>query len=468
MSDENPGEIKIEEGKIDELTQEEPLQNIDEEAKIENEANLNQDIENSNSNEKNPEKTEQITSHSSETTEAKSNSQERKSSSSPQNLKSQFINFLMKHKLYVIIGTVVLILFIYFIFIYTRPFHRYVGLLPFVTDPRVVNILSLYLTTQPSRHAFFVTGPHGTGKTTLISNISKSYTEAGNLSINLDFSLAKSAEEVIGFGKLSLIKSLQAYIKEDTKRKQKTHISQKSNKKEQNQQNILNQKQDILPGIFKELVDALNISITNSRGVTRFFDILENISSTYHPAVFIYGGNNPDLYTPQLYSAIIARLMQKDIYVDHIPVIIESTNTLLKNEDLPFYLRILQVDGVEDPYDAFVHKTKCFTKSEMKKVLQNIGNNGGEIEAVFESLKVGHDINAAIDMRYQAANQTISNLIKKGTSFVLRDVCGVEKPYFQSISKTDSVYQMAVHGYVYLDKANSLRSSTKLVQKLIC
>ena len=381
--------------------------------------------------------------------------------------KSKIQDFLLKYKLQVGIAAVILLLLIYFIFIYTPPFHRFMGLLPFIYDEKVANTLREYLKTQPSRHAFLVTGPHGSGKTKLISLISKEYLEAGNLSINLDFSLAKSPEEVIGFGKLSLIKSLEDFIKEETRKKQ-ANTKQNKNAQKNQQTTVLNQKQNELPQVFRNLILALNNSLINAKGVSDFFSILESIHETYHPAVFVYGSNNAAQFTPEMYTALFSRLSQKDQYKDHIPIILETTNTLLKNEDLPFFIRIVELEGVKDPYDAFVSDTKCFTKAEMKKIMQNVGNNGGEIEAIFESVKVGHDINAAIDMRYQVANQSISSLYTKGYSLIHRELCGDDKSFYRSIQKTDSMYQLAMHGYIYVDKTNSLTSSTKLINKLLC
>ena len=454
---ENP---QIEEGKV-ENTQEN-----------ENEIKENSNQENSNLNETNIEE---------KTGENKETDQENAETAKTETniltkevLKEKLVQFILKYKLQVSIASVVLLILIYFLFIYSPPFHRYKGLLPFIVDEKVAKILRGYLSTQPSRHAFLVTGPHGSGKSRLISMLSKEYTEGGNLSINLDFSLAKSAEEVIGFGKLSLIKSLQDYIKEDTRKaqfpaKQKGKKDKQTKQQKEQQQMNLNRKQSELKGVFSSLVNALNTSLTNSKGITEFFEILESIQESYHPAVFVYGGNNAFLYTPEMYSAIFSRLSQKDQYKDHIPIIFETTNTLLKNKDLPFFYRILELEGVDDPYGNFVHNTKCFTKSEMKKVLQTVGNNGGEIEAIFESLKVGHDINSAIEMRYKAANHTVSTLYnKKGQSAVLRELCGNDMSFYRAIPKTDALYRLAMQGYVYLDKTHSLASSTKQINNLIC
>ena len=450
----------------------------------ENQQNQSENVENNqiNQNENNETSSQQNLNLNNSNIENNSseNNQENKTDQNKENkkpfkdvLKEKLIEFLLKYKLQVGIASLILLILIYFLFIYSPPFHRYQGLLPFIIDTKIAKILRSYLSTQPSRHAFLITGPHGSGKSKLISILSKEYLEGGNLSINLDFSLAKSAEEVIGFGKLSLIKSLQDYIKEDIRKKQipnkqKTKKNKQTIQKKQNQIS-LGKKQNELKAVFSSLTTALNTSLINSQGITEFFDILESIQENYHPALFIYGGNNAFQYTPELYSAIFSRMSQKDQYKDHIPVIFETSNTLLKNKDLPFFFRVLELEGVEDPFDSFVHDTPCFTKSEMKKIIQNIGNNVGEIEAVFESLKVGHDINSAIEMRYQAANQTVSTLYnKKGQSAVLRELCGEDMQFYRTIPKTDSLYRLAMQGYVYVDRTNFLESSTKQINKLIC
>lgn len=379
------------------------------------------------------------------------------------------MQFYEKNKKIIHIVTPIVVLSLaILIYILTRPFVRYMGPLPFKYDQKVVHLLDQYLETQPSRHAFFIYGPYQSGKTRTLMHVSQIYTKKGYLSVKLDFSNAKSVEEIIGFGKLSIMRSISEhanYLKNLT-----SNITAKPSKKvkvmtaEEIQQ--IQNKLSELPQLEQNLLKAFELSRTESDGIKQFFDHLENAFSNFRPAVFIAGGQNLQQNCLPIYNAIIAHATHKDQYMDRIPIIIETSNGIVKMKVLPAYFRLVEVSAVTDPYEIFVKQVPCFTRKEMKRIMVAIGPHGGEIEAVFENLKLGYEIENVLKERVNNL-KFIQDYQLLGTIFG-KEVCRTGRKYFEEVKKSDPYSPLVMNGYIYIDRFNNLNPANKIVQKYIC
>ncbi|EAY19263.1 hypothetical protein TVAG_214880 [Trichomonas vaginalis G3] len=342
------------------------------------------------------------------------------------------------------------------------------GPLPFIYNAGVIKLLGQYLETQPSRHTFFIYGPYQSGKTRTLLHVSELYGQKGFLPINLDFSDAKSIEEIIGFGKLSIMRSISDHTNYLKNLTVNVTVKPKKNAKILTPEDLqlIQRKIASLPLLQEKLLAELDRSKTESDGLKDFFGHLEDAFDDFRPAVFIAGGQNLQQHCLPLYNAILSHAAHKDQYMDRIPLIIETSNAILKMKVWPPHFRLVEVSKVTDPYKYFVKDVHCFTRREMKRIMVVVGPHGGEIESVFEQLKIGYEIEHALKERVDNL-KFIRDYQLYGTRFG-QEVCKTGRKYFEQINSTEPFAPLVVNGYVYIDKFNNLVPANKIVQKYIC
>ncbi|EAY16861.1 hypothetical protein TVAG_150120 [Trichomonas vaginalis G3] len=367
-----------------------------------------------------------------------------------------------------IIGSIIIILIAAVIIYFWRPFRRYEAQFPYFWANSYNRTIINYLNKRPSRQVLYITGPTQSGKSRSMNIVAQNLTEKGRFVLNLDgenFWPLTSLSDWMHTAILRGLIEVKPYLPKD-------RLSQLYEKKK----NQLNNAK--LPALLDPQLGQVYHSLTRSLSnipdknhistfaVSQFIDKLEYYRNSLQPVIMIH--NFDKLYnnaTLPLYDAILSRLARRNLYLDHVPIILEVRDTLFlkKFGDLLPLLDICYTEEVPPHLTEVLYQKKYFTKSEWRKLYKNFGGNMGLFQKVYNDLLFGTNIDQAINNRVNEAFEVIKNDVPKETSSQARQLCRNDL-----ITYSPDLDPLIQKGYLLLNKNSTVHVGNRAIKKALC
>lgn len=383
-------------------------------------------------------------------------------------------------KIYLIVGGLLLLICSIIPFILsgdTEIIERFEGPIPYIPTTGINKTVRHYIETKPSRFVLLLGGPSQSGKSRLIDILHKESVENLRLSIRIDGGQANSIEDLMNFVKVGLVEGLAPI---------QSSISFKNDENLQITENIpKNQKmtnEQKMAKIYQALVHAIDLSYKNGfseRNIHRFFEILEAVSEFLHPIIFVHNYdristigtyNDPD-FGKKMIDSIIAYLKPRDLYLQNVPIVLEIKNTLylLQMNNFPMF-RYFEMEPLGDVTKDLVEKTPVFNLYELKTVIKSFGAHGGSIAKIFESLRYGMKIDAAIESISKSIRKGLRTKIANNEHIIQLTKRLCEGKGTMPITNISHIKDLAplFDGYLYLSKDFQIKASNKEITNVLC
>lgn len=366
-----------------------------------------------------------------------------------------------------IIGSLVVIFIAALIIYFLRPFRRFEAQFPYYWAPLYNKTMLNYVNKRPSRQILYVTGPILTGKSRSMNLLAQNLTMQGRLVINLDAGNFWPIETFMESMHTAILRGLieaRQYISKDRlallKEKTKTTL------------NMVKLPTTLDPQLaqpYLALIKSVDNIYRNKEistfAVSQFFDKLEYFRTSIQPVLMIH--NFDKLYsekTHPMFDAILSRLARRNLYLDHVPVILEVRDSALLNQipELLLSLDVCYTENIPMTLTENLWKQKYFTKSEWRKLYKTFDGNMGLFQKVYNDLLFGSKIDVAINNRYKEAYDEI-NTKPRDTVAAAKQLC--RKDY---ITYSPILDPLIHNGYLLLNKNSTVQSGNRAIKKALC
>ena len=322
---------------------------------------------------------------------------------------------------------------IYYIQFLNKIFYRYQENLPFYINKNLNQSIFEYLLTKPSRKVLLLSGIYKSGKTFTLLNYYKNNLKNKIFSIYFDFSNILNKDDIFNYIQLSFIRSIQQNNLTDL---------------------YLNN------NFFNNFLIILNNLKNNSNEIINLFKFFENLNQI--PIIFINDISKIFDFYPELINSFISYISTRKLYLQNIPIIIEISNSLIKTLNLPITFEILEIPLIDNDFINFLKNLNIFSKNELKIINQKIGFNIGEINDIFEKLKLNYNLNNII-------NEKIFNF-KNDFKFlnISLNFCDLKKSFYFNNDLLNNLNPLIKNGYLYINDDLTLKFSNNLIYNSIC
>lgn len=295
-----------------------------------------------------------------------------------------------------VVGSILLIITLYFIFRKRDNVNQYDYPIPYIYDPQFKQFLDDYTDFAVQNHVLIVHGSPGIGKTRGLKEFSDDVLINNKLVIDIDFTKLSSfstQKDLVALLQTSVMNSFKNYDGKSFKSYSLRQASQyldsvKSTLQNKQQETII--KVEIKDIMLNRIAENLALILTNmnySLGIITFFDALESMSLGLKPVVILHDPQKSDIFFKS-FSKISSTYMHDTKSVAIIVEVSNQTSLLTDYSFSPQY-RFICVNEfkMEDAKKLLVDTEKIFTKQQLSQLYDTFGGVGQLYASIHELIR---------------------------------------------------------------------------------